>query len=972
MRVWGWIVAGVLMVAVRAWALGERQYVSSTPVQGGFVLYTSQKAAPLVVSDADWPGVVRAVGDLSADVERVTGHAAGVVKDVQSVGAEDVVLIGTIGKSPLIDALVKAKKLDVSGVAGKWESAVTTIVEHPMPGVRRALVIAGADKRGTIYGVYDLSEQIGVSPWYWWADVRVPHADALYVMPGRVVQPVPAVKYRGIFFNDEAPCLSGWTKEKFGGMNHQFYTKVFELLLRLKANFLWPAMWNNAFAADDPENPKLADEYGIVMGTSHEEPMMRAEKEWTSGKWGQYGAWNYTTNQKEIDEFWRKGMERDKNYEEVVTLGMRGENDTPMSADANTQLLEKIVANQREILKETVNQDVTKVPQVWALYKEVQGYYEKGMRVPDDVTLLWSDDNWGDLRRLPTAEERKRSGGAGIYYHFDYVGGPRSYKWLNTNPIPKVQEQMHLALQYGADRLWVVNVGDGKPMEFPIEFFLSYARTPQRWDKDHLDEFTRDWATREFGQEHADEIATAMEDYTRYNGRRKPELIDPTTFSLTNYHEADRVESEWRVLEDRVDKLATQLPENERASYFELIQYPVDACANLTEMYVMAARNAADAHMGNVKANDEASAVQKMFARDAELSSDYNHLLNGKWDHMMDQTHIGYVTWSDPPANVMPAVSWIQVPETGSLGVTSEDATLTRPGGRFEFSLGTIDSVTRRTRTLELVDRGKSSVPFEVKTSAPWIRTSQRDGVISPSGEKVVVDVDWSKVPSDEADGTVAVTSGDARPLTYTLRARRLPVTPDNAEGFVEGDGYVAMEAADTTSRTADGGADGDMRWVDLPGYGATKSGMTVYPVTAASEMESKTSLQYRMYLYDSGDFELQMTLAPTLNFVPGRGLRFAVSVDDGPRTMVDALEHNSDRDWAQAVSDGVRRVTVPLAIAAPGYHTLKVWAVDPALVVERVVVSYGANGSLKPSYLGPPESFHAGVVGTGDARVGN
>jgi len=972
MRVWGWIVAGVLMVAVRAWALGERQYVSSTRVQGGFVLYTSQKAAPLVVSDADWPGVVRAVGDLSADVERVTGHAAGVVKDVRGMGAEDVVLIGTIGKSPLIDALVKAKKLDVSGVAGKWESAVTTIVEHPMPGVRRALVIAGADKRGTIYGVYDLSEQIGVSPWYWWADVRVPHADALYVMPGRVVQPVPAVKYRGIFFNDEAPCLSGWTKEKFGGMNHEFYTKVFELLLRLKANFLWPAMWNNAFAADDPENPKLADEYGIVMGTSHEEPMMRAEKEWTSGKWGQYGAWNYTTNQKEIDEFWRKGMERDKNYEEVVTLGMRGENDTPMSADANTQLLEKIVANQREILKETVNQDVTKVPQVWALYKEVQGYYEKGMRVPDDVTLLWSDDNWGDLRRLPTAEERRRPGGAGIYYHFDYVGGPRSYKWLNTNPIPKVQEQMHLALQYGADRLWVVNVGDGKPMEFPIEFFLSYARTPQRWDKDHLDEFTRDWATREFGQEHADEIATAMEDYTRYNGRRKPELIDPTTFSLTNYHEADRVESEWRVLEDRVDKLATQLPENERASYFELIQYPVDACANLTEMYVMAARNAADAHMGNVKANDEATAVQEMFARDAELSSDYNHLLNGKWDHMMDQTHIGYVTWSDPPANVMPGVSWIQVPETGSLGVTSEDATLTRPGGRFEFSLGTIDSVTRRTRTLELVDRGKSSVPFEVKTSAPWIRTSQRDGVISPSGEKVVVDVDWSKVPSDEADGTVAVTSGDARPLTYTLRARRLPVTPDNAEGFVEGDGYVAMEAADTTSRTADGGADGDMRWVDLPGYGATKSGMTVYPVTAASEMESKTSLQYRMYLYDSGDFELQMTLAPTLNFVPGRGLRFAVSVDDGPRTMVDALEHNSDRDWAQAVSDGVRRVTVPLAIAAPGYHTLKVWAVDPALVVERVVVSYGANGSLKPSYLGPPESFHAGVVGTGDARVGN
>ncbi len=476
MRLKGWFVAGMLLIAARVWALGEKQYVSATPVQGGFVLYTSEKAAPLVVSDADWPGVMRAVGDLSADVGRVTGHAAPVTKNISAAKGEDVVLIGTIGKSPLIDALVKAKKLDVSGIAGKWESAVTTIVERPMPGVKRALVIAGADKRGTIYGIYDLSEHIGVSPWYWWADVPVPHKDALYVMPGRVVQPVPAVKYRGIFFNDEAPCLSGWTKEKLGGMNHEFYTKVFELLLRLKANFLWPAMWNNAFAMDDPENPKLADEYGIVMGTSHEEPMMRGEKEWTRGNYGANGSWDYTTNQKQIDEFWRKGMERDKNYEQVVTLGMRGENDTPMSADANTQLLEKIVANQREILKQTVNPDVTKVPQVWALYKEVQGYYEKGMRVPDDVTLLWSDDNWGDLRRLPTAEERKRPGGAGIYYHFDYVGGPRSYKWLNTNPIPKVQEQMNLALEYGADRLWVVNVGDGKPMEFPIEFFLSYAQ----------------------------------------------------------------------------------------------------------------------------------------------------------------------------------------------------------------------------------------------------------------------------------------------------------------------------------------------------------------------------------------------------------------------------------------------------------------------------------------------------------------
>lgn len=945
-----------LALPLRVLGLGEPKYVSSEPVQGGFVLAADGKVAPVMVSDQDWPGVMRAAADLSADIKRVTGHSAEVLKN--SRGAKgDMVLIGTIGHSSLIDSLVKAKKIDVSDVAGKWEAAVTTVVERPLPGVRRALVIAGSDKRGTIYGIYDLSEQIGVSPWYWWADVRIPHRDALYVMPKRVVQPEPVVRYRGIFFNDEAPALSGWTKEKFGGMNHEFYTKVFELLLRLKANFLWPAMWNNAFAMDDPENPKLADEYGIVMGTSHEEPMMRAEKEWA---WGHHGEWNYTTNQKEIDEFWRKGMERNKHYEQVVTLGMRGENDTPMSADANTELLEKIVADQREILKQTVNSDLTKVPQVWALYKEVQTYYEKGMRVPDDVTLLWSDDNWGDLRRLPTAEERKRSGGAGIYYHFDYVGGPRSYKWLNTNPIPKVQEQMNLALNYGANRLWVVNVGDGKPMEFPIEFFLSYARTPQRWSKDHLDEFTKLWATREFGQEHANEIAAAMEEYTRYNGRRKPELISPTTFSLTNYHEADRVEAEWRGLANRVDKLAAELPENERASYFELIQYPVDACANLTEMYIAAARNAADARLGNPKANEEATEVQRLFARDAELSDAYNRkLLNGKWDHMMDQTHIGYVSWNDPPVNVMPAVSWIQVPPTGSLGVSAEDAAFTRAGGRFGFTLGTVDSVAQQTRTLTLFDRGKSPVNYSVKTSAPWITVSSAEGTVGPAEQKVVVSVDWSKVPSDDAQGAVTVISGDARPMMYTLRARKLPVTRTNAQGLVESDGYVAIEAADTSARTLDRTDQGAMHWEELPGYGATRSAMTVFPVTAASDSNSHAALEYKTFLYDSGKLELQMTLAPTLNFVPGRGLRFAVSVDDGPRTVVDELEHNTQHDWEQAVSDGVRRVTVPLSITSPGYHVVKIWAVDPGVVLERLVLS---SKPIKPSYLGPPESFHAGV----------
>ena len=860
----------------------------------------------------------------------------------------DAVLIGTIGKSAVIDDLIRRHKLDVSGIAGKWESAISTIVDRPMPGIRRALVIAGSDKRGTIFGIYDLSEQIGVSPWYWWADVRVPHQDALFVEPGRHVLPEPAVKYRGIFLNDEAPSLTGWVNEKYGGYNSKFYVRVFELLLRLKANYLWPAMWNSAFAADDPLNARLADEYGIVMSTSHEEPMMRAEKEWTRGG---HGPWDYTTNAKEIDDFWRAGMQRNRSYEEVVTLGMRGANDTAMSSSTNTALLEQVVADQRRILKETVNPDLTKIPQVWALYKEVQTYYEKGMRVPDDVTLLWSDDNWGNLRRLPTAEERKRPGGAGIYYHFDYVGGPRSYKWLNTYSITKVREQMNLALAYGADRIWVVNVGDLKPMEFPIEFFLSMAHSPQRWGKENLEEFTKLWAAREFGEDHAAEIASAIDDYTRFNARRKPELLEPTTFSLTNYQEAARIDNEWRSLASRVDKLAEELPQNERASFFELVQYPVDACATVNEMYIAAGRNALYARQGRASTNDYAAETRALFAKDAELTDEYNHqLLNGRWDHMMDQTHIGYTFWNEPPLNAMPAVTEVQVPQRGTAGVAVEGGIGFRP------SLGVFNSIAQETRTLTLFNRGRTPLEYQLTTSDPWIVLSRSAGTVDRE-DVIQVHVDWSAAPAGRAKGTVTVTQQGAQPINVQVESVLLPdVTRENIQGFVESDGTVAIEAADTARREAGP----NTHWEELPGFGETRSAMTPFPVTAASDMNSASGLQYRIYLYDSGEFSMQTVLAPTLNFVPGRGLRFAVSVDDGPRTVVDVLEHNAQKDWEEAVSDGVRKISIPLPVLSAGYHTLKIWMVDPGMVLERIVVSHGP---LRPSYLGPPESFHRQAI---------
>ena len=946
-----------MLFPLRSMALGQPRYVETTPALNSFRLVHQGAAAKLYVDGGDYPGVVRATHDLQADILRVSGSNALLNNDGKSLSG-DVILIGTIGKSKIIDRLIRERRIDVSHIQGKWESTLIQVVARPLPGVARGLVIAGSDKRGTIYGIYDLSEQIGVSPWYWWADVPIEHKDALYVKAGRWVQGEPAVKYRGIFLNDEAPSLEGWAKEKFGGLNHQFYEKVFELLLRLKANFLWPAMWDNAFNEDDPLDPKLADEYGIVMGTSHHEPMLRAQQEWKRhGK----GPWDYTTNSKELNAFWEEGIERNKNYESAITLGMRGDGDKPMAENDDIALLEKIVADQREIIARHQAPTVASDPQVWALYKEVQGYYEKGMRVPDDVTLLWSDDNWGNIRRLPTADERKRSGGAGIYYHFDYVGGPRSYKWLNTYSITKVWEQMNLAHAYGANRIWIVNVGDLKPMEFPIEFFLNFARDPERWGKDNLQEFTELWATREFGQEHAAEIADIVSKYTQYNARRKPEQLEPDTFSPVHYREADRVYSEWKSLTEQAERIYQQLPEDKRDAFFELVLYPTKASAIVNELYITAGKNHLYAVQGRASANDLADKARALFAADAALSNEYNHkLAHGKWDHMMDQTRIGYTFWNQPPLNAMPAITEVQPAAGPRMAVAAEGSASAGSDGSGSLALPAFDVFNRQTQFIDVFNSGVEPFEFAASADQPWIILSETHGTVAKD-ERLLVSIDWDKVLEGQNDGAVTIVQKNGATAHVHVQALN-PSIParDSLQGFVEANHYVSMEAEHFTAQTSEGGA----HWDKIPGFGETLSGMTIFPVTAPSAEPPQPApvLEYRMYLFEGGKFNVEAILAPTLNFVPGRGLRFALSFDDQAPQTVYALANNSQKDWEQAVSDGVRKVMSTLNVDGPGYHTLKLRMVDPGVVLEKLHVS---SGLPPPSYLGPPESYRNPGIAT-------
>jgi len=943
-------ILGLLILPILSLAVGQEQLVSRKDEKGDFVLVRGNTVAALYADANDYQGVAHATDDLSTDIQNVTGIKPSILHQ-QSDLRGSVVIIATVGKSALLDHLVRDHKIDVTGLQGKWESYLIQTLKDPFPGVSEALVIAGSDKRGTIYGIYEISEQIGVSPWYWWADVPIPHQNALFVKPGRRFQGEPTVKYRGIFLNDEAPSLTGWVNEKYGGYNHNFYVKVFELLLRLRANYLWPAMWGSAFNEDDPLNPKLADEYGIVMGNSHHEPMLRAQQEWKRhGK----GAWNYATNGEELREFWTQGIERNKDFESIVTIGMRGDGDMPMSEESNVALLAKIVSDQRSILTSKINPDVTKIPQDWALYKEVQEYYEKGMRVPDDVTLLWCDDNWGNIRRLPTPEERTRSGGAGIYYHFDYVGDPRSYKWINTNPIPKVWEQMNLAYHYDANRIWIVNVGDLKPMEFPIEFFLTFARDPQAWPKERLGEFTRLWAERQFGPAHASEIADLIAKFGKYTGRRKPELLDPTTFSLVNYGEADRISGEYRSAVTEAEKIYGELPENYRDAFFQLVLFPLKAPAQVTDMYIAAGKNQLYAKQGRANTNDMAAQVRALFQADADLNSYYNHTLaHGKWDHMMDQSHIGYTGWHDPPKDVMPEVAEIDVPVAAKMGVAIEGSTLAWPGASEEPVLPESDFVARPRRYFDVFNRGRTPFEFAATASDSWIHLSQSSGQIEKE-QRVWISIDWDKVPAGDTTGLVKITgsAGDSVTLKVSVSRPKEP-TRDTLRGFVESDGYVSIEAEHFTNKVDTPSA----RWEKIPDYGRTSSAMSIFPVTSPSTTEWQRSpcLEYQMYLFNPDKLEVEAILAPSLNFVPGRGLRYAISFDNQAPQIIDALAQNSVQDWSISVEDNVRVSKSAHVVSGSGYHTLKFWMVDPGIVLEKLVVNLGG---LRPSYLGPPESY--------------
>lgn len=973
-----WLFAGFLFVAfgssqalaeTRAGLLPFASFITEKPA--GFPLVRDGAATPLYFDQKDWMGVLRAGGDLQADIRRVTGITPQLSTD-GIPSAPFAVIVGTIGKSALIDGLIRSGKIRVDAVQGKWESFLIATVADPLPGVKQALVIAGSDKRGTIYGIYEVSEQIGVSPWYWFADVPPKHHKNISIIPGTYLQGPPAVKYRGIFINDEAPCFTGWAKAKFGGLNSKMYSHVFELLLRLRANYLWPAMWDNAFNEDDPLNPKLADQYGIVMGTSHHEPMMRSHHEWLSRKatLGN-GEWNYATNKEAIQKFFRGSIPLHEGYESIYTVGMRGDGDVGMASQGDIKkdiaLLEGIITDQRQILQDVTGKKPSEIPQLWALFTEVLKFYDAGMKVPDDVTLLFTDDNVGNIRRLPTAAEAKRSGGAGIYYHMDMHGGPYSYQWLNTNPLPKVWEQMNLAYQYGADRIWITNIGDIKPLEVPIEFFVRLGYWgPNVIDKDKVGPWTKAWAAREFGPEHASEIADLVAKYAKYNGWRKPEQVRSDTYSVVNYREAERASEAWNDIAARADTIAKKLPPEMQDAYYQLVFYPVKASANLVDTYIAAGRNQAFAEQGRASTNAEAALVDTLFRKDREMSDFYNHkLAGGKWDHMMDQTHFGYTDWYPPLVDVSPAVSHVLPADTADFALAIEGQEKFWPGYYLPPVLKPLDSLTKRKTYIEVYPVGAKPIQFAYSADKPWIVLSEGKAFSAGKDDRRIwVDIDWKKAPVGQDKGFVTVTSNGHTVKVLVTALKASGVEEKEAKGAFGGlSGPIAIAAADANKNIPAKG----VSWQSIPDYGRGAAGMEIFPVTAPAFKpgEAAPQLQYEVYLAKAGTYQIDIVTSPTLDFHAGNNLGLAVSLDSGApdvRYVFGSQTRESEtflgKAYNENAKDNARTMHFTIKAEKAGRHTLKLTMVDPAIVLQEIILH---QGPLPSSYFGPLENLPNG-----------
>jgi hypothetical protein len=960
----------------------------------GFPIVSGNHTIGISIDIQDAKVVAIAAKMLAADILKVSGKQITLSSDLK----EYQIIAGTIGKSKILDQIISEQKIDVSKVKGKWETFSIQLLENPLEGVKKALLIVGSDRRATAFGLLEISRMIGVSPWEWWADVTPDKNANVTIAVENKVYGAPSVKYRGLFLNDEDWGLQRWAALNFepetGDIGPKTYAKVFELLLRLRANTLWPAMHSctKPFYSY-PENKKVADDYAIVVGTSHCEPMLcNINAEWDSKTMGE---WRYDNNAQTIKKLLQNRTEESAAFESIYTMGMRGEHDSPMIVgedDSNTQvkLLESVVIDQREILKKNTGKNANELPQIFIPYKEVLTYYQKGMEVPEDISLVWTDDNYGYIRQLSNPEEQKRSGGAGIYYHTSYWGRPHDYLWLNSSNPVLMWEEMSKAYEFQSRNVWILNCGDIKPHEYNIELFLDMAWDMSSFAKSAgVKKHMQNWAVREFGAQHATAICNLIYENYRLAFQRRPEFmawsqVEPVTklgeTELTQIHYGDEVTKrveEYQHLIDNVEKLKSEIAENRKDAFYELVYYPIVGAAHLNHKWLYSYKNKFVAQQGRKSAAFYGEKSLAAFERIQKETAYFNEdLQNGKWNHIMDMAprHL--------PVFSKPTVATSSGNKKAELGLALESYEMEVNYdviNSYADVLPVFNAYTNSRYFIDVFLKGDGEINWKAQAKADWINISQTEGTVSTEfgqqEKRLWVSIDWDKVPVGENKKEAPLGHDyQLNPPSYKVNSAIDFVTHDttisigisvfnpkfkeleNYRGFVEDKGFVSVYAENYTDKTTGSQAN----WEVIDGIGYTGKVVAALPRSADVEMQVdpiKTNspvLEYDFYSFNFGTAEVFIQAVPTHAVHEGKGVRCAVSIDDADPVIVDFQTFGRSDAWKKNVLKNASVQSAKQIVNKAGKHTLKLWMVDSGVMIDQILIDLGG---WKKSYAFPPES---------------
>ncbi len=964
---------------------------------------SKNKGLYFVIPEECGTGVKKVAGKVAKDVEGTLSFCPEICETV--VPAKQAVIAVTAGSGKLAETLCR-KISKLGQVEGKRESYAFIVAENPVEGMESALVIYGSDKLGTIYGLFHLSELLGVTAMVDWGDCQYVKQDSFVLKEeDSFVSKEPSVKYRGFFINDEWPCCGNWATSHFGSFNAKMYDHIFEYLLRMKGNYLWPAMWAENFMLDGPdlESMKLADEYGIYIGMSHHEPCMRSGAEYSKvrGPKSPYGdAWSYVTNKEGILRFWEDGVKRSIGHNVFPTVGMRGENDSKMLGEDslisdNVRLLKEIITKQREMIHEHLETDGKKVPQLFAVYKEVEDYYfgggsEEGLRgfeELEDVTLLLCEDNWGNMRALPEAFERNHKGGFGMYFHLDYHGDPVSYEWVSSTELSKIWEQMTEAYEYGVRELWIVNVGDVKFQEFPLNYFMDLAYDFEKWGSSATNstkEYTKAWIESMFGsytsKEEREEIQEVLEGYLKINALRKPEALNDTVYHPAHYLECEKLLSLCGKLEEKNERLWKTLEERGMGdAYFSMIYFSAEASFNLLKMHLYSGKNHLYASQGKAVANEYDKLVEACIEKDEALKTQMAEFKDGKWAGMELASHIGFTNWNDEDWRY-PVRHIVRLPKKPRLVVTRADKTQHYTNQYFPITLVIDDFAVSSSKKakIQIANGGQGNVKWKIQEGA---RKVGLDGIAHESGEgsrcewlefsktsgetalqdEVEISLKEENLPLGEEVSCSFEIKTETEFVPVLVKALKKDTSALPAGAFLAEHGMFVMDAVHYADKQA-GLYEGEaVEFKELYDFGKYQSGIKVFPVTASFDSkENAPFVTYELYSEEEKDCFLNLYTSPANPLIYGGKLSMEVSVNEESGKLVEFTEDGYKGGepgcipWEQAVLNQEHVGSTEISLKK-GLNKITVFAREAGMVLERLVI-YPKDMERAVSYLGEKE----------------